>query len=114
MEARIVLFVVANRTEEDFHSLRTMTQGFKAAEARVVMFDDFHDPDSADPVGLKQESDVARQSEIEVVKVSPILAASPDKTRLLCLDHIHMTEPYHRLMAKQWLKVILKQPLIGS
>ncbi|HEY2363044.1 MAG TPA: hypothetical protein VGK36_18125 [Candidatus Angelobacter sp.] len=23
------------------------------------------------------------------------------------------TEPYHRLMAKQWLKVILKQPLIG-
>jgi len=24
-----------------------------------------------------------------------------------CLDHIHMTEPYHGLMAKQWLKALL-------
>jgi hypothetical protein len=109
-----VLFVVANRTEEDFNSLRNMTQGFKAAGARVVMFDDVHDPDSADPAKLKQESEVALQSGIEVVKVSQILAASPDKARFLCLDHIHMTEPYHRLMAKQWIKVILKQPLIAS
>jgi hypothetical protein len=109
-----VLLVVANRTEEDFNSLRTMTQGFKAAGARVVMFDDVHDPDSSDPVKLKHESDVALQSGIEVVKVSPILAASPDKARFLCLDHIHMTEPYHRVMAKQWLKVILRQPLTGS
>jgi hypothetical protein len=28
----------------------------------------------------------------------------------LCLDHIHMTESYHRLMAKQWLKALLEMP----
>ena len=35
--------------------------------------------------------------------VGPVLAASPDRARFVCLDGIHMTEPYHRLMAKQWL-----------
>jgi hypothetical protein len=106
-----VLFVLANRTDEDFNSLRIMARGFIAAGARVVMFDDVHDPDSADPAKLKKESDAALKAGIEVVKVSPILAAAPDKAQFLCLDHIHMTEPYHRLMAKQWIKVIVKRPL---
>ena len=106
-----LLFVLANRSDEDLNSLRTMAQGFIAAGTRVVMFDDVHDPDSADPDKLKKESDAAREAGVEVVKVSPILAAAPDKSRFLCLDHIHMTEPYHRLMAKQWIKVIVKQPL---
>jgi hypothetical protein len=110
----VVLLVLANRTDEDLNNLRTMGQGFTAAGARVVMFDDVHDPDSADPAKLKQEAEAARQAGIEVVKVSSILAASPDKSRFLCLDHIHMTEPYHRLMAKQWLKVIVKEPLVSK
>lgn len=106
-----VLFVLANRSEEDLNSLRTMAQGFIAAGSRVVMFDDVHDPDGADPAKLKKETDAAHDAKIEVVKVSSILAAAPDRSRFLCLDHIHMTEPYHRLMAKQWIKVIVKQPL---
>jgi hypothetical protein len=35
-----------------------------------------------------------------------LLAASPDRGRFVCLDEIHMTEPYHRLMATQWLKYL--------
>lgn len=27
-------------------------------------------------------------------------AASPDRSRFICLDHIHMRQPYRRLMAK--------------
>jgi hypothetical protein len=106
-----VLFVVINRTGEDFNALRTMAEGFKADGARVIMFDDVHDPDAADPALHKEEFEVASQAGIEVVRVSIILAASPDRGRFLCLDHIHMTEPYHRLMAKEWLKVIVGQPL---
>jgi hypothetical protein len=41
-----------------------------------------------------------------VVEVSAALAASPDRVRFFCLDKIHMTEPYHRLMAKEWLKLL--------
>ncbi len=106
-----VLFVMINRTDQDFADLQTMGEGFKAAGARVVMFDDVHDPDASDLNTRKREAEVARKAGIEVGVVSPILAASPQRSRFICLDHIHMTEPYHRLMAKQWLKVILKEPL---
>jgi hypothetical protein len=109
-----VLLVVLNRTDQDLADLRTMARGFKAAGARVLMFDDVHDPDSTDPEKRKQELQAAQESGIDVVRVSPILAASPDRTHFLCLDHIHMTEPYHRLMAKQWLKVIVGVPLAAG
>jgi hypothetical protein len=88
-----VLLVVINRTEQDLSDLRIMGQGFKAAGARVVMFDDVHDPDSADPARRTQEAEIERAVSIEIVRVSPILAASPDRGRFLCLDHIHMTDP---------------------
>jgi hypothetical protein len=107
----LVLLVLLNRTDQDLADLRTMAKGFRSAGARVVMFDDVHDPDSADPEKRKQESAAAREAGIEIVQVTTILAASPDRARFLCLDHIHMTEPYHRLMAKQWLTVVLHSPL---
>jgi hypothetical protein len=105
-----VLLVLVNRSELDLDNLRTMGAGFKSAGARVVMFDDVHDPDASDREMHKREAEIARESGIEIVKVSTILAASPDRSRFLCLDHIHMTEPYHRLMAKQWLRVIVGMP----
>jgi hypothetical protein len=49
----------------------------------------------------------ARDAGIELIEVSSILQSSPDRARFPCLDHIHMTEPYHRLMAKQWLRALL-------
>lgn len=106
-----VLLVLINRTDQDLEDLRAMGQGFRAAGARVVMFDDVHDPDSGDPKARQKEAAAAREAGIEIAAVSPILAASPDRGRFSCLDHIHMTEPYHRLMAKEWLRVILKEPL---
>ena len=71
------------------------------------MFDDVHDPDAADPAKLAQEVAVAREAGIVVAEVAKVLAAAPDKKHFTCLDGIHMTEPYHRLMAKEWLRVIL-------
>jgi hypothetical protein len=109
-----VLLVVINRTDQDLADLRAMGEGFKAAGARVVVFDDVHDPDSSDPEKLKRELQVEHDAGIEVAEVSAILAAAPDRSSFSCLDHIHMTEPYHRLMAKQWLKVILGVPLASA
>ena len=110
----VVLLVLINRTDEDLAALRAMGSGFKSAGARVFIFDDLHDPDSSDPKKLRQEAAIARESGIEVAKVSKLLAVSPDRNFFSCLDHIHMTEPYHRLMAKQWLKIILGIPLTGT
>jgi hypothetical protein len=103
----LVLLVVINRTEQDLADLSAMAKGFRNQGTRVVMFDDVHDPDSGDRGVREREAEVARDSGTEIVKVSSVLAASPDRKHFLCLDHIHMTEPYHRLMAKEWLKVII-------
>ena len=78
-----------------------------------MMFDDVHDPDSGGSA-CSAKPTMAREAGIEVVKVSPILSASPDRARFSCLDHIHMTEPYHRLMAKEWLRVILVDSAFGE
>jgi photosystem II stability/assembly factor-like uncharacterized protein len=103
----VVLLVVLNRTDEDLAAFKKLGLGFKAAGARVLIFDDVHDPDAADPAKLLKEAAVAKEAGITVVEVSRVLAASPDRGRFACLDHIHMTEPYHRLMAKEWLKVLV-------
>jgi hypothetical protein len=39
--------------------------------------------------------------------VKALLAAAPDRSQFLCLDGIHRKEPYHRLMAKEWLKFLI-------
>ena len=44
---------------------------------------------------------------ITVIRVGAILEASPDRARFLCLDGIHMTEPYHRLVAREWLAFLV-------
>ena len=48
----------------------------------------------------------ARSGGIEVIEVGSVLSSAPDRARFVCLDGIHMTEPYHRLMAKEWLKFL--------
>ena len=104
----IVLLVLINRTEEDRTDLRRMAEGFKASGTRVLMFDNIFNNDDSDNEQLKANLAVARGEGIEVINVSSILNSSPDRDHFLCLDHIHMTEPYHRLMAKQWLKALLE------
>jgi photosystem II stability/assembly factor-like uncharacterized protein len=115
-KADTVLLVVINRTDQDLSDLRTMGQGFTAAGVRVLVFDDVHDPDTGDAAKLQKEWAVARESGITVVEVGRVLAASPDRPRFFCLDKIHMTEPYHRLMAKEWLKMLVgaRGPALGG
>jgi len=103
----IVLLVLANRTDEDRADMRRMAEGFRAIAARVLMFDNLLDPDDSHAERLQTNLAAARDAGIEIIEVSSILESSPDRERFSCLDHIHMTEPYHRLMAKQWLRALL-------
>jgi hypothetical protein len=105
----IVLLVLANRTDEDRADMRRMADGFRAIGARVLMFDDLRDPDDSHAERLQTNLTAARDAGIEIIEVSSILRSSPERERFSCLDHIHMTEPYHRLMAKQWLRALLNQ-----
>jgi hypothetical protein len=102
-----VLLVVINRTAEDLEDFTRMGRGFAQVGAQVLTFDDVHDPDASDPAMVGKDVATARAAGMTVIDVGALLAASPDRDRFLCLDHIHMTEPYHRLMAKQWLAFLV-------
>lgn len=101
-----VLLVVMTRTDADYDALKDLGLGFAKAGIKTSMFDEVHDPASVNPGVVERARAAAAAGRIEVVEIGSILAASPDRSRFVCLDGIHMTEPYHRLMAKQWLKFL--------
>ena len=101
-----VMLVVMTRTDEDYASLKQMGEGFHAAGIKTYMFDEVHDPAAVTPGTVERARESADESGIEVIEVGEILATSPDRSKFMCLDGIHMTEPYHRLMAKEWLKYL--------
>ena len=94
------------RTDEDYDALKQLGDGFRAAGIKTYMFDEVHDPAAVKPGTVERALKVAGDAGIEVIEVGGILAASPDRARFICLDGMHMTEPYHRLMAKEWLKYL--------
>ncbi len=100
----VVLLVLLTRTDEDLKALDIMVRGFTQAGARVYMFDSVRDPEEAARLAGQQEA--VRGAGGTLVEVASLLAAAPDRARFLCMDGIHMTEPYHRLMAREWLKLL--------
>jgi hypothetical protein len=101
-----VLFVVMTRTDEDYEALKTMAYGLRATGIKAYMFDEVHDPAAVTPGTVERARKVADEAGIAVIEVGNILANAPDRSKFICLDGIHMTEPYHRLMAKEWLKYL--------
>lgn len=99
-----VMLVVMMRADDDYEALRQMGDGFRAAGVHAYMFDEVHDPAAVTPGSVERARKVAEAAGIEVIEVGEILEKSPDRSKFMCLDGIHMTEPYHRLMAKEWLK----------
>ena len=102
-----VLLVVLNRTPEDIEAFRALGQGLAEAGARVLTFDDVHDPDASDPAMVGRDIAAARGAGMTVIEVGKRLASAPDRSTFVCLDGIHMTEPYHRMMAKEWLAFLV-------
>ncbi|HEX5603572.1 MAG TPA: SGNH/GDSL hydrolase family protein, partial [Pyrinomonadaceae bacterium] len=101
-----VLLVVMTRTDEDYEALKQMGQGLAAAGVKSYMFDEVHDPAAVTPGTVERARKTAADAGIEVIEVGSLLANSPERSKFICLDGIHMTEPYHRLMAKEWLKYL--------
>jgi hypothetical protein len=101
-----VLLVIMTRTDEDYVALKQLGEGFASSGIKASMFDEVHDPQSVKPGTVERTVKVARAAGIEVIEVGSVLSSAPDRARFVCLDGIHMTEPYHRLMAKEWLRFL--------
>ena len=102
----VALLVVAVRTDADVEALRTLVSALAAAGTTVLMFDDVGDPTDGDAVQRARRLDAARAAGVRILPVADRLAASPQRASFLSLDGIHMTEPYHRLMAVAWLEAL--------
>ena len=101
-----VLLVVMTRADGDYEALKQMGQGLSGAGIKTYMFDEVHDPAAVTPGTVERARKTAADAGIEVIEVGSILANSPERSKFICLDGIHMTEPYHRLMAREWLKYL--------
>ncbi len=101
-----VMLVVMTRMDEDYDALKQLGEGFRVAGIKTYMFDEVHDPASIKPGTVERAVKIAGDAGIEVIEVGSILSSAPDRAKFVCLDGIHMTEPYHRLMAKEWLKYL--------
>ena len=101
-----VLLVVMTRTDADYEALKELGLGFGGAGIKTYMFDEIHDPESVNPNTVQRALAAASAGNIEVIEVGSVLSSSPQRAKFVCLDGIHMTEPYHRLMAKEWLKFL--------
>jgi hypothetical protein len=101
-----VLLVVLTRNEEDYGALEQMGAGFRKAGIRCFVFDNIHDPEARNPETVARFNQAARDAGMGVIEVDHVLSSAPERDQFVCLDGIHMREPYHRLMAKEWLKFL--------
>ncbi|MFT3771504.1 MAG: hypothetical protein QM820_39320 [Minicystis sp.] len=77
------------------------------AHIEAFMFDDLLIGDVPDsPEVARQVAAAARRGHIKVIAVRDQLASAPDRSQFLCLDHLHMKEPYHRLLAREYLRFL--------
>ena len=99
--------VLLTRSDEDYAALERIGKALAAAKIQGHVFDDVMDGVTRDkPEVARKAAQVARRAGLRVVEVRALLDAAPDKGGFLSLDGIHMKEPYHRLMAREWLEVL--------
>jgi hypothetical protein len=104
-----VLLVVANRTNDDLAAFGRIGRAFRDDGAQVFWFDDLGDSQTRGAGVVERNAAAAREAGIRVVEVGARLAAAPGHERFPCLDGVHMTEPWHRFMAREWLALLIDQ-----
>jgi len=112
-----VLFVFANRGPKDPPALEKMVAGFAAQGAAVMLPDTIYGDVSVTtkyywaPETLRE---LASRRGIALIPAGAAIDASPEKGRFVALDGIHMTEPYHRVMARTWLRFLVETEMKRS
>jgi hypothetical protein len=110
----VALLVVAVRDDDDVSALGSMIGALREAGARVLMFDELGDPTERDESMRARRLDKARAAGARIVPIANRLASAPDRAAFLSLDGIHMTEPYHRLVATAWLEALADTLVAGK
>lgn len=104
-----MLFVFGVRPDckEDLESIVKIAEETGKVGIKPYFFDNLHDP--FDLINLEQTYNSVKNAGFTIIEVDAVISNSPEKDKFFCLDGMHMTEPYHRLMAKEWLKFLTGQ-----
>ncbi|MFB3891348.1 MAG: hypothetical protein ACE15C_04915 [Phycisphaerae bacterium] len=100
--AKVFLFVLLP-TDADKAAMRKMAADFAAAGAETWVFP-HNGPRPYNNV--KEVREFAKAGGIRLADFVDAVDACPDKDKFVCLDGVHMTEPYHVAMAKELLKLL--------
>lgn len=101
------LLVLLTRKDEDYAALERIGKALREAKIEGYVFDDVMDGVSRErPEVARKAAEVARKAGLKVIEVRGVLEASPERGSFVCLDGIHMKEPYHRVMAREWLRLL--------
>lgn len=100
-----VLFVMVARNDQDVEATKKMVEGFTAAGAEVLAFDSVYLPDMV--FGGSLISETYEKLPVTIIEAADVIANAPERGEFVCLDGLHMREPYHRLMAKEWLEFLV-------
>ena len=102
-----VLFVLAVRNEEDYKRLAEMCAGLPRRGRAGVHLRQRPRPHRRAGDRPKRYKEISDATGLTVIDVVKLIDEAPESDKFLCLDRIHMTEPYHRLMAREWLKFLV-------
>ena len=93
------------RDDKEMAAIEEMTRAFKDIGAETIVFDQLH-PTAKSWVNplVPKLMEVSGRSGLTVLEVGKLLSTHPERGRFVCLDGIHMTPPYHKLMAGELLK----------
>ena len=102
-----VLFLFTGTPEpKDLDALVAMDKDLRQAGIRVFIF-----PHNG-PLpyyNVPQIQAFAKANNLSLADFTAVVDSAPNKAEFLSLDGIHMTEPWHRLMAKELLKFLASQ-----
>jgi hypothetical protein len=120
-----VLLVLGGRGKANDDAMQAMVEGFTRSGIDVMIFDTLRPtrprpttagtpasgsaagaPAFPPPSAADTQPAYLGLPRIHVIEVGKMLDTSPDRSKFSALDGIHMTEPWHRLMAKEWLKYL--------
>jgi len=82
-----------------------MDRQFTSAGARMYAFP-HNGPSPMNNVAAIRR--YAAENGLRLADFDDIVQAAPNKGSFVSLDKIHMTEPYHRLMAREFLRFLVE------
>lgn len=103
---KVFIFTLTS-SPADYQALLDMNEAFAKAGASMYVF-----PHNG-PTGYRNVDEVrkfARDNGLKLADFDDVVSSSPDKAKHVSLDGVHMTEPYHRIMAKEFVKLLVDAP----